>query len=226
MASTTFTDYQFPAISASWLNDVNNFTYNLGATKAALAASGGAGMVGFDIQLDGRAFNYFNKRVTVRLRYRATGGAASTLTIMSRVQATNNQANGQYYARTFAPSTAYRDLYADVVFPAKGALNDSDNPYIRVILSSPADNVTIYLDEFQVHEGGFAYPVGNPVSPLPSPATQTAEMSSLTGWPNILRKSRGRVIYDNTTLKTYVSTGSTAASPWREIKTDTQITPT
>lgn len=208
--------------TAGYLADADS---NKAATYPVAIASGAA-TSGFDIQLKGRAFNYFGKRVTVRIRYRATGGAASTLSIYARVQATNNGANGQYYARTFAPSASYRDLFADVVFPAKGALNDSDNVYIRVLLSTPADNVTIYLDEFQVVEGGFAYPVGNPVSPLPSPATQTAELSSLTGWPNILRKSRGRVIYDNTTLKTYVSTGATAASPWREIKTDTQITPT
>jgi hypothetical protein len=211
-----------PSTTAGYLVDTDS---NKGVTyPVALAA--GAGVGGFDIQLKGRAFNYFNKRVTVRLRYRATGGAASTLSIYTRVQATNNGANGQYYARTFAPSTAYRDLFADVVFPAKGVLNDSDNVYIRVLLSSPADNVTIYLDEFQVFEGGFAYPVGEPIAMLPSSGTRTTELTSLTAWPNILRKSRGRFIFDVTTLKAYVSTGATAAAPWQEIATGTLVTPT
>lgn len=40
MASTTFIDRNYPAISAAWLNDVNDLTYNL-------AASSGSNRVGF-----------------------------------------------------------------------------------------------------------------------------------------------------------------------------------
>ena len=52
MASTLYTDFQAPAVTAAWLNDVNAITYGTSSTtgpvlKPDLAASTGAGLVGF-----------------------------------------------------------------------------------------------------------------------------------------------------------------------------------
>jgi len=194
------------------------------AYPVAIAAASPAS--GFDFQLPGSAVDYFGKRVTFRLRYRSTNGSGLTLTVRPRIASSNNVTNGEYYERAFSQKATYGDLIGDVVFQSKGALNDTDPVVLRFTFSSFPDSVTMYLDEFQVFEGGFAYPFGEPSTSGANQAVQqTAMLSAATGWPNILGKVRGRVIYDSETLTTYVATGPTATAAWKDIATGTLLTP-
>jgi hypothetical protein len=177
--------------------------------------------------LSGTASRYFGKRVTLRMRYKSTGGAGLTLTVYPRVAALNIAGTGAYYSRGFKQHGTQAEILMDLVFPPKGVFNDSDAVSVRVVFNAFPAAVTMNIDELQVNEGGFAYAVGEPFSRADNPSVQlTATLLSLAGWPNLLKKVRGRLITDVETLKTYVATGGTPASAWKEIATGVLITPT
>jgi hypothetical protein len=200
----------------------SNKGVSFGVSAAAAAAAGG-----FDIVLSGTASRYFGKRVTLRMRYKSTGGAGLTLTVYPRVAALNIAGNGAYYSRGFKQHGTQAEILMDLVFPPKGVFNDSDAVSVRVVFNAFPAAVTMNIDELQVNEGGFAYAVGEPFSRADNPSVQlTATLLSLAGWPNLLKKVRGRLITDVETLKTYVATGGTPASAWKEIATGVLITPT
>lgn len=198
---------------------------NKGASSGFSVASG-SGSVALDFKLEGTAAQYFGKRITIRLRSRASG-LGTSLQMRPRVATTDTTVNGNYYSRALTFSSAFGDVIADIVFPPKGSFNDSDPAYVRLFFSTFTNALALNVDEFSVYEGGFAYPFGNAVTePLNASVSLTATLSSLTGWPNVLKKTYGRLITDEQTKKIYIATGSAAASPWREIATGTEITPT
>jgi hypothetical protein len=170
-------------------------------------------------KLSGKASDYFERTVTVRLRFSLSHSRELRLATRFGGDREDHLVNGQYYFREHRGSEAFREMVADLTFDKQGSRRGDEDAMIRLVVIGGAADIAFSLDKLSVVDGAFSHSIqGVPETAEGLAVVRAAVLDDQDSWPNRIRKSPGKTIFAKDEGRLYVAHGADPGAHWTSVE--------